>query len=459
MKNIIALGLVSIIVFSSYKEKSEATLTLEIKNFDPDLLKIWDAFGAKNWRDYFKKLGETSVITLPIDRPCIRYFTYGSHYKRTFLYPGQSLKISIDDKDSGNTLSFGGSLAMENVILDSVTNRIGYVNYTYLYAQRLDIALSKIDSGMTANIQYFEKIAKGKQTIPAFIESIKVSILYSAATQKLNVLKKQKHDNNSKYYAFLNKINIENPNFLDIPDYQWFLSSYVSMEADKSFEQLDSINKRSPDAHFEESLKVIINLKNHSIKEFLLATKINDRLQETGVKDFDRHYDYFKKFNKNPRYSELIRKEYERRQLLAPGKPAPSFTLNDVDGNPVSLSDFKGKYVFIDFWQTLCPRSARELPHYLKLYADYKDENIAFVSISVNEDENVWREYVKANKNVGTSLRSEKYFDSKEYNEYQVPGLPFFVILDKEGKIIDPAAAKPSSKEIRETLDKLLKSK
>ena len=130
-----------------------------------------------------------------------------------------------------------------------------------------------------------------------------------------------------------------------------------------------------------------------------------------------------------------------------------------MDGNKVSLNDFKGKYVLIDFWQTLCSRSAKELPYYLKLYADYKAEDIVFVSISVNEDKDIWKNYVKENKNVGISLRAEKSFSSEVYKDYQVPGLPFFVIIDKEGKIIDAAAAKPSSKEIRETFDQLLKRK
>jgi len=231
------------------------------------------------------------------------------------------------------------------------------------------------------------------------------------------------------------------------------------MEAGKSYAKLDSLKKQSPDANFDERLKVIGSLKNQNIREFLLTSAIGSRLQENPFKNFDKYYDYFKKNNSNSVYSELIKKDYEEKQLIAPGKPAPQFTLSDVNGKKISLSDFKGKYVFIDFWQTLCPRSARELPHYLKLYNDYKDKNIAFVSISVNEDENVWRAYVKENKNVGTSLRAEKYFASEVYKEYQVPGLPFFIIIDKEGNIVDPAAAKPSSKEVRETLDQLLKSK
>ncbi|MFZ9388604.1 MAG: hypothetical protein ACO25B_12060 [Chitinophagaceae bacterium] len=57
MRKIIILGLSSMLAFSSFKEKNETTLTLEIKNFDPDLLIIWDAFGTTNWRDNLKNEG------------------------------------------------------------------------------------------------------------------------------------------------------------------------------------------------------------------------------------------------------------------------------------------------------------------------------------------------------------------------------------------------------------------
>ena len=60
---------------------------------------------------------------------------------------------------------------------------------------------------------------------------------------------------------------------------------------------------------------------------------------------------------------------------------------------------------------------------------------------------------------MGTSLRVTQSWDSKTYSDYQVFGLPTFILIDTEGNIIDPKAAKPSSKEIREIFDKLLKSK
>lgn len=459
MKQIIILGLVSLLAFSSFKEKNGVTLTFNIQNFDPALLQIRNAFGAMDWVENLKTKDGKFTITLPIDKPSMISFWYSSNVKQIFLYPNQSLNIAFDANNFTNTFDYGGSLAKENIILDSVLNHLMKVNYKHLNSQHVDVVFSYIDSAMNANNLYFEKLAKGRQTTRAFIEFTKASILYRCASLKLSVLERQKGNKNIEHYSFLKDLTIESDNYLDIGSYQWFLYSYISMETGKRFEKLDSIQKLYPDSNFNERLKVIANLKNQKVREFSLTDAINSLLQEGSTKSFDKYYDYFKKNNSNPTYSGLIKQEYEKKQLLAPGRPAPQFTLTDVNDNKVSLSDFKGKYVLIDFWSTLCPNSARELPHYLKLYSDYRDENIAFVSISVNVDENVWKTYVKEKKNVGTSLRAENYFWSEVCKEYQVIALPTFVIIDKDGNIVDPMAAKPSSMEIRETLDRLLKSK
>ena len=101
------------LVFSSFRKKNEVTLTVEIKNFDPELLLIWDAFGTTNWHDNLKVEGKKLVITLPIDKPSMRTFAYGSNAKRIFLYPGQSLEISFDAKNVWISLRAEKSFASE----------------------------------------------------------------------------------------------------------------------------------------------------------------------------------------------------------------------------------------------------------------------------------------------------------------------------------------------------------
>jgi len=67
------------------------------------------------------------------------------------------------------------------------------------------------------------------------------------------------------------------------------------------------------------------------------------------------------------------------------GKPAPSFTLHDLNGNKVSLSDYKDKVVILDFWATWCPPCIKEIPHFIELYNEYKNQGLVIVGISVDQ--------------------------------------------------------------------------
>jgi peroxiredoxin len=67
-------------------------------------------------------------------------------------------------------------------------------------------------------------------------------------------------------------------------------------------------------------------------------------------------------------------------------KPAPSFTLQDLNGKKVSLSDFKDKIIILDFWATWCGPCVIEIPHFIELYEKYKDQGFAMVGISVDRE-------------------------------------------------------------------------
>ncbi len=71
---------------------------------------------------------------------------------------------------------------------------------------------------------------------------------------------------------------------------------------------------------------------------------------------------------------------------LLVGRPAPAFTLTDLEGKLVSLSDFKKKAILLDFWATWCPPCVKEIPHFITLYEQYKDQGFEVVGISVDRE-------------------------------------------------------------------------
>ena len=80
------------------------------------------------------------------------------------------------------------------------------------------------------------------------------------------------------------------------------------------------------------------------------------------------------------------------------------------------------------------------------------------MSISNDPDPEMWKTYVKENKNVGTNLYTEKAWNSEIFSAYQVQGTPTYVLIDTEGTIIDPLAPKPSTPELKELLNRVLET-
>ncbi|WP_103865049.1 TlpA disulfide reductase family protein [Aquimarina sp. I32.4] len=150
----------------------------------------------------------------------------------------------------------------------------------------------------------------------------------------------------------------------------------------------------------------------------------------------------------SPSKKEYVEKRYQEIKKLAPGNPAPEFTYEDIEGNMVSLSDFKGKYVYIDIWGTWCGPCKQEIPYLKKLEQRHHDKNIEFLSVSVNDKKETWKEFVKKENLKGTQLYEERKSKMNITELYKIPGYPTFVLVDPEGKIVSVNAMRPSNPEI-----------
>jgi peroxiredoxin len=123
--------------------------------------------------------------------------------------------------------------------------------------------------------------------------------------------------------------------------------------------------------------------------------------------------------------------------LKVPHVPNPvDFRLKDVDGRQVSLSDFKGKIVFLNFWTTWCPTCRIEMPSMEKLYQKMKEKNFAMVTINLQETTSKVKKFFKAYKLTFTALLDTTGEVGTAFGIYQIPTT---FILDKEGRIIAKA--------------------
>ena len=124
------------------------------------------------------------------------------------------------------------------------------------------------------------------------------------------------------------------------------------------------------------------------------------------------------------------------KDLLAKGTAAPDFTLKTPDGKDVSLKDFQGKYVVLDFWASWCPDCRKDAPEVKALWEKYGDE-VAFVGVSFDTEKEKWADYINEN-GLGWCHVSPlaKWKETQVSQDYKVNWIPSMYIIDPEGKVV-----------------------
>ena len=117
------------------------------------------------------------------------------------------------------------------------------------------------------------------------------------------------------------------------------------------------------------------------------------------------------------------------------GAAAPNFTLPDLDGNMVSLADYKGKVVLLNIWATWCPPCVEEMPSMEKLHQELKDEKFVILAVSIDElGAKAVQPFMKKYKLSFLSLTDTA---GTIKNLYQTTGVPESFIIDKNGSIVE----------------------
>ena len=126
----------------------------------------------------------------------------------------------------------------------------------------------------------------------------------------------------------------------------------------------------------------------------------------------------------------------KRLKGISVGDMAPDFTLNNPEGQDVTLSSLRGKYVLIDFWASWCGPCRMENPNVVKLYNKYKDKGFAIYGVSLDKDKAAWLAAIKKDNLTWTHGSDLKFWNSAVAQTYGVSAIPATFLLDKEGKVI-----------------------
>ncbi len=203
----------------------------------------------------------------------------------------------------------------------------------------------------------------------------------------------------------------------------------------------------------EEQVKEIRDRYDNAIKQFVAdnpkSPAIPYIIQDLSGDDFKAAFDnmtpeakksilmpFAESYNKQVEDMVKEREAEEARQAeIASGNiEAPGFTLPDLNGKMVSLSDFKGKWVVLDFWGSWCGWCVKGFPALKEAYKKYGDK-LLVIGIDCNESEEDWREGVKKHEIPWLNVYNGN--DKALYEAYNITGFPTKAIINPEGKLVD----------------------
>lgn len=201
----------------------------------------------------------------------------------------------------------------------------------------------------------------------------------------------------------------------------------------------------------EEQLKIMAANPSVEIAAYGLSFMMNDM-------PLEKLEQVFGQFDVKVRESELareVRESIELRQRIEPGRPAPEFTLAQRDGSSVSLSDFRGKVVVLDFWASWCRPCRASFPWVREFYEEYREKGVEIIGVSIDAKKASWEKALDEEKLPWVQVIDETVKGIYRVGElYHVLAVPMFVVVDKEGKIV--VRAHMEKEELSEVVEKAL---
>lgn len=198
--------------------------------------------------------------------------------------------------------------------------------------------------------------------------------------------------------------------------------------SDKVYQRVDSL--------VNSNIKV--NMDN-AFGIYLYKSKVFSRFQPKTVEGVNKCREYISGFSgeaTNTDYLEYINKKLGIFEKCAIGAIAPEITGKDTLGNTTKLSDYRGKYVIVDFWSSGCKYCRLESPNLQKAIDLYGDKNFTILGVSSDYKKDLWMKAIHEDESYWDHLKMEKEDISAINKSYCINGIPHIILVDPQGKII-----------------------
>lgn len=407
-------------------------------------------YSKKTFNAQLNEKGKFS-IDIPLKQKQPAFFKYGRINVPILLEPNKHLKLSANANDLLATLKFSGKNSAENQFLaayhqEFMANGKQYKIYDHFKNMNPKEFLTYLKTHHQAQINLLKKYQAQQNLNEAFVQyqtrmfevqRWKNLLIYSEekafSTKGKPMLPKD-------YYSQLPQVFSWTDEWVRSTDYQYLVSLYLKHK----FRQ-KNLGKTSTRDYYNFVKKTIESKKAPQLLSHQLAKIVCRGLMSGNfsLAQLQVMYDDCLALNRLPALEKLLKTQYQVAKQLDKGQAAPAFTLKNIEGKQVSLNDFRGKVVFLDFWASWCPPCMREVPHAKKLQEKLKAQPVVFLYISVDQNAKMWKRAVERKQIKGVHLNAPGVKNSVT-QAYNIRAFPHYIIIDKEGKIWHRNASRPS---------------
>ncbi len=380
-----------------------------------------------------------------------------------YLLPGEKTTLSCDGSNMIMTAKFEGQTKHENNFLVAKMfnepNLIQIDQTTFFTLPEVDF-LKQVEDVKSKLIEFKKEYQKQNGVFsPHFEEIVNQDITFQITNLKMlypvyynYLMKTNDFKPSENFYSYFqgldvnNEINLQSDHFIDfVPLY----IEHLLKEKNNNVENYEStgLNKLSILSETITSAKIREEISYQIMKESF----------ETKLGDAFAMYESYLNQAKDEKKKKNIENLYNQWLPLKPGNVAPDFTALDKNGKSYSLAQLKGKVLYIDIWATWCGPCIAEIPYLEKLQDEFRGvKNIEFVSVSIDQNSEPWRKMVEAKNMKGLQLFAQGAWNSDVIANYRINGIPRFIIIDKDGKLVDGNAPRPSNPGTEQILKSLI---
>ncbi len=448
------IATVSILVFSCSEKEPITSIKLNIASTESDKV---DIFNIEE--DLFYQLSQDSdSINLNLSEGVIVDLAYGWNHSYVYIKPGDNL--SLDTLGIGQGLiGVIGEQSGENEYLmrfdKALANQANTGSIQILARYEVDSFLIKIKEKFAP----LEQIVAEAEEDVSINDNVKEALALRLIALKGNDLmfyqpmykyyNKMEPEIPKNFYAEIEKVNFTDPKLLAFEDGRQLADSWHYK--DLKYEDYDSIDAYY--AAITKSLKE--SYPNSLVGDFCYFNIVDNVINfGNGIDGATAMIDDFKANVKNEYLNTKLDETISPWLSLRSGLEAPDFVADTRDGEQVMLSELKGKRVYIDVWATWCGPCIQEIPALKALEKDLHEENIQFVSVSIDaqEDKEKWSKFIDDKELTGLQLLADGDWNSDVASAYNIKGIPRFLLIGEDGKIISANAPRPSDPKTKETL-------